>query len=451
MIRLRFLPALFAAAILALLAVPAFAQAEGDPADPLLNNNGLVQLPPVIPGGGRLITPMAIPDTYNLGDTDPRGYQQTIATTMRRCFEISGYFDIYGPDRYFFDPNEEGMTASTIDFRNWYNVGAQALVKTSFRVAGPQVALDFRLYDIDTQNQIDVGWVATTVNLDGVVDEVYNFVNKVIEYYTGSLGIFGSRIAFTGRSSSGHKNIFTMSMDGSGMGHVTENGSINLLPTFGPGGQVMYTSYLHGNPDLFIGNDNAEVFSGRPGFQSGAALSPSGSEIAVTMSVHGNAEIYVLDLSGDIIRRCTNNNAEDVTPTWSPGGDRIAFVSDRSGNPQIFVMNADCSGQARVTFQGNHNTEPDWSPLGDRIAFTGRDSENRFDIFTVEPSSNYIERLTQDQGDNKHASWSPDGRYLVFQSTRGGGTSLWVMTEDGQFQHNITPNGAGYETPVWER
>jgi TolB protein len=168
------------------------------------------------------------------------------------------------------------------------------------------------------------------------------------------------------------------------------------------------------------------------------------------MSVHGNTEIYVIDHTGNILRRCTSNDSEDVSPAWSPDGSQIAFVSDRSGGPQIYLMNSDCSGQTRVTFAGGYNTSPDWSPQGDRIAFTGRDSAGSFDVFTVEPHSNYIERLTQDQGDNREASWSPDGRYLVYTSTRGGsGGALYIMTEDGQYQTEIL--SGGYETPAWER
>ena len=147
-------------ALLALVLAPSgvWAQeAEG------LSATGAVQLPDTSVEGVRMVTPVAVPNTYNLGESDPNGVASTIADTIRSCLQISGYFDVYGPDRYFFDPDAEGMTVASIDFTNWYNVGAQALVKTAFRVAGGQVSLDFRLYDVDNQVQIPLNWQAGTV------------------------------------------------------------------------------------------------------------------------------------------------------------------------------------------------------------------------------------------------------------------------------------------------
>lgn len=410
--------------------------------------NGGIDEIDVRPGGGYTLVNIAVPDTYNLGTVDPESLENQIAVTIRTCLEISGYFNVFGPDRYFFDPDAEGMTASTINFANWFNVGSQALVKTSFRIATNQASLDFRLYNVDTGEQIDIGYGPVTVAVDDVMPEVYRFVNQIILYYTGFPGIFGTQIAFVSRGENGLKQIYTTTVDGLQMGSVTSNNDINVLPSWGSGG-VLYTSYMSGDPDLYMGST---AISSRPGLDSGGVMSPDGGEIALTLTMDGNAEIYILDTGGNILRRCTENVAEDLSPAWSPDGSQIAFVSTRSGGAHIFVMNRDCSGQRRVTFAGTYNQTPDWSPLGDVIAFTARDSRNRFDIFTVEPETGYIRRLTQDQGNNEEPSFSPDGRYLVFQSNRGGGGSrLYVMTADGERQTCITPNGSGYEQPAWQR
>ncbi|TVQ95962.1 MAG: translocation protein TolB [Deltaproteobacteria bacterium] len=406
---------------------------------------------PLSPTGERSLIPIAVPDLRNLGDSDPRGYVDEISARTRNALDMAGYFRVISPDAFFFDPDADGMTAATINFENWYNVGAQAVVKMGFRVATNQVRLDYRLFNVDAGEEVELDWRPVTVGLDEVAAETFRFINAIIAYYTGQPGVFGSRIAYAAPSSGGGKQIYTMQMDGGGISAVTSNRSLNILPAWGPGGDVMYTSYVNFNPDLYIGRNNARRLSTRPGLNVGAQLNPAGDTIAFTMTRDGQAEIYLMDIDGQNLRRLTNHPAEDVSPSWSPDGRRIAFVSDRAGGPQIHVMNADGSGQRRVTFAGRYNTTPAWSPTGDVIAFTGRDSRNRFDIFTVDPETSYIERLTQDQGQSQSPTWSPDGRWIAFTSTRdGGGARLYIMTRDGAYQRVVNPDVVGVESPRWE-
>ena len=441
----RLLIILVAIALLALSPTLASAQSSTAPADDLVEI--LVR-----PGGQRTLIPLAVPDVRVSGGAS-NDELAGLGDLMRRCFRIAGYFEVLGPDRYFFDPSRDGLDPAQMNFQNWFNVGAQAVVRGRIELtAGGQAVVDYRLYDVTGRTQIDVGFGPRTVPVDRVRGETYAFINAVVLYFSGSPGIFGQRIAFGARGRGGTKQIFTIRTDGSDLSGVTSGDTIHLFPAWGPGGAVMYTSYANDNPDLWIGSGrSARTLSSQPGLNMGARLSPDGSEIAIALTLRGNADIFILSASGEILRQCTTSAAEDISPTWSPDGSRIAFVSDRAGGPQIFVMNRDCSGQRRVTFRGSYNTNPDWSPLGDAIAFTGR-AGNRYDIFTVEPDSGRIERITQDQGSNTNPSWSPDGRYLVFASSRGGGGNrLYISTADGQSQTLITPNVSGVESPAWQR
>jgi TolB protein len=124
-------------------------------------------------------------------------------------------------------------------------------------------------------------------------------------------------------------------------------------------------------------------------------------------------------------------------------------VSNRSGNPQIYVISASGGEPKRITFQGNYNQTPDWSPRGDLIAFTARDERNAFDIFTVDPATLKITRLTQDQGNNEEPSFSPNGRLIAFTSTRTGRSHLYVMSADGNFQRQMSSGNDESYTPAW--
>lgn len=401
-------------------------------------------------GAKRVLIPIAIPETRSSGG-DSAKVAKRVEELLRRDMELAGYFKVLSNDGLFFDPAKEGMAASDINFQNWANVNAQGLVKTEAKVGSDgKVTLEMRLFLVDKGTEAKLKFTAdSNMSKDAYEAAVHEFANAVVEYYTGSRGIFGSQIAFVRRNKSGLKQVWVTDMSGESLRAITRNSAINLLPSWG-GGRIYYTSYLDQNPDLWVyEGGKSRKLSGRRGQNSGAAQ--CGGKLALTLSMGGeNTDIYLIDPSdGKKIQRLTDHWAIDTSPTWSPDCSKIAFVSGRSASPQIYVMNADGSNQKRLTYKGTYNTTPDWSPKGDRIAFTSRDERNVFDIFTVDLDGN-IERLTQDQGNNEDPSFSPDGRYLVFTSDRNGGDRLWLMTADGGYQRVIT-EGSGYSSPAWAR
>jgi TolB protein len=393
---------------------------------------------------------MGVPDTIEQGG-DTSEMAGEVDRILRRNLELSGFFDVMDED-FFFDPAEEGMSAADINFSNWLNVGAQALVKSGIRQSGDSYTLDLRLYGVGEASQIDLDWSATNVsNAEEVRQQVNEFINAVVEHFTGEPGVFGSRIAFARRYSSDLKHIYVMEMDGSNMRRISRDENIHLIPTFGGNGDIYFTNYRDNNPDLFVyRNGSMERLSRTQGQNSG--VSYCDGKAAVTMSRGSTqTDIYLIDpQTGEVQEQLTNTWAIDVSPTFSPDCSQIAFVSSRSGGAHIFVMDADGGNQRRLTFQGTFNTTPDWSPRGDRVVFSGRDERMQYDLFTVDLDNN-IERLTQDQGNNFEPAFSPDGRYIVFASDREDGRRIWMMTSDGLVQHQLTPDGAGYTEPAWER
>ncbi|MDX9721726.1 MAG: translocation protein TolB [Myxococcota bacterium] len=369
------------------------------------------------------------------------------AEILRNCFRISGYFKVLDISTMLPGLDAEGL--STTQFDQWYASGAQALVKFSYHTKGTALVFDFRLFDVVGGKEIRLQWDAASATPSQYRAAVYAFANAVLEYYTGESGIFGQEVLVVRKDKKkGETHVYRISVDGSSLSRVSTGSSVNILPAWGPGGAVMYTSYASGNPDLVMSSgDSPSTLSSAPGMNSGASYCPSKGLIAVTLSKDENPEIYVMDSSGGSLTRLTQNSHIDTSPSWSPDCSQIAFVSNRAGSPQIHVMNADGSGARAVTTVGRYNTSPSWS-RGGKIAFTGRDEYNVFDIFTVDPDSGFVERLTQDQGHNEEPSWSPDGRYLAFTSTRDGASKLYIMTADGRFQTAIT-EGGGYETPAW--
>lgn len=74
------------------------------------------------------------------------------------------------------------------------------------------------------------------------------------------------------------------------------------------------------------------------------------------------------------------------------------------------------------------------------------------DLFTVDPRSGLIERLTDDIPYDEAAAWSPDGRQLAFGRSQVINTSrdLYVMNGDGSGLRNLTSTPIANEAlPAW--
>lgn len=138
---------------------------------------------------------------------------------------------------------------------------------------------------------------------------------------------------------------------------------------------------------------------------------PGATRKLIVRHEFNNWDIYLADDEGRELR-ITSDHADDYDPAWSLDGGQIAFVSHRGGQADIWLL-TDTSGR------------------GD---FIGAKDEH----------------LTENQGDNRHPTWSPDGGQIAFWSDRDGGRKqIWVMGADGSNQHNISNNAYNDWNPVW--
>lgn len=387
-----------------------------------------------ISGAGAELLRLAVPRAEGDGES-----ARTATDTLAKDADVSGLFQVLDPASFPSQLVGEGLAFSSA---LWSQVGAQAVVK--MKATGG--SLEGRLYVVARG---DTPTLSKKYSAGDIREAVHEFINDILQSFTGTRGVFGSRIAYAQIGKGSHE-IAVVDMDGGRNAVVTKMQSDCLLPAFSPGGgEIAFTSYLRDNPDLWIvsaGGGRARRVSKQPGMNTGAAWSSDGS-IALTLSHDGNAELYrISPADGAIHARLTNNPAIDSSPSFSPDGAQIAFVSNRQGSPQIFVMSASGGGAKRVTFQGKYNQTPRWNPDPKKpyIAFTGRDERGVFDVFYIDVKTQQVTRITQGKGSNLDPSWSPDGRLLVYASSRGG---LFVANPETRHEVQITHGGAA--SPSW--
>jgi TolB protein len=326
--------------------------------------------------------------------------------------------------------------------------GALGYVRGEYALEGDRYTLQAELVDLGT------GEVILRRRFGGPRDEfaraAHRFSDELVYQLFGEKGIAQTRLAFVHRGG-GAKEIWAMDYDGADAGAVTRNGSINLSPVFAGGrDQLIFSSYLHGRPQFYwVDPDHPSprpAFSS-PGMNSAPAYNRVDREIAYASTGDGNSEIYRRPAAGGKAERLTFSSSIETSPAWSPNGQEIAFVSDRSGRPMLYVMDRDGSNTRRITYDFAYVGTPSWSPKGDRIAFAAMDDGNNFNIYTTAPDGSEPVRLTTG-GSNENPTWSPDGRFIAFSSTRGGSADIYVMRADGQDMRRLTFTG-GNTMPSW--
>ena len=98
---------------------------------------------------------------------------------------------------------------------------------------------------------------------------------------------------------------------------------------------------------------------------------------------------------------------------------------------------------------GSLEYSPSWSGDGQWIVYT-RERGGQSDVWRVHPDGTGAEQLTSDPAFDDQGALSPDGRSLVFMSTRGSGTAnLWLLDLGAKKYTALTTGQPGNFRPAW--
>ena len=130
---------------------------------------------------------------------------------------------------------------------------------------------------------------------------------------------------------------------------------------------------------------------------------------------------------------------------FSPDGTRIVFESLRSGSLEVWLADRDGRNALQLTsFDGQRGGTPAWSPDGQSITFDLRGGDGRGDIYVIPARGGAPTRVTDDPADDLVPSWSHDGRWIYFTSTRGGTQQIWKVSPRGGAALQVTQDGGTY-------
>jgi TolB protein len=131
-------------------------------------------------------------------------------------------------------------------------------------------------------------------------------------------------------------------------------------------------------------------------------------------------------------------------PRVAPDGARILFSSNRSGKTQLYIMNADGSALRQLTTDSSEAFSGNWSPDGRRVVYVS--SRDEIVIVNADGTGKRVVNVAKG---NQAPSWSPDGTKILFAGGEFPNINIHAMNVDGTDRRNIAPNPGFDYDPVW--
>jgi TolB protein len=291
---------------------------------------------------------------------------------------------------------------------------------------------------------------AKTRNLRSRAHQISDFIYEQI---TGTRGAFNTRIAYVrAQKNAGRKYVLQVAdTDGFNAQNVLESDEPIMSPSWSPDGKSLaYVSFESKRPEIFIqhlATARRSKVAGFRGLNSAPSWSPDGKFLALVLSKDGSPDIYTLNTATKRLKRLTKHRSIDTEPVWTSNGRAIIFTSDRAGSPQLYQVNANGGKPKRLTFEGRYNTAASMSPDGKFIAMVHGD-RGQYKIAQYERETRNLTVLT-DSSLDESPSFSPNGKMLLYASTRGKDGFLFAVSIDGRAKHKLSDQAGDIREPVW--
>jgi tricorn protease len=162
---------------------------------------------------------------------------------------------------------------------------------------------------------------------------------------------------------------------------------------------------------------------------------------------------------GDAVR-ITSGAGSKTDPVFSPDGTHIAFTGEYDGNVDVFVVPASGGVPKRLTWHPAPDRVLGWTPDGKKIIFTStRSAYSRYgEMFTVPAEGGVEEKLPLPTG--YAASMSADGQSIAYEPVlrafgmwkeyRGGATSrIWLARLSDSSITPVPRTNSNDFNPMW--
>jgi TolB protein len=158
--------------------------------------------------------------------------------------------------------------------------------------------------------------------------------------------------------------------------------------------------------------------------------------------------LAIMDQDGFGMKPLTDGRSLAITPRFNPTNSEICYLQYEGEQPRVFLMNTETGQREPVPVPGQ-SYGARFSADGQRLIFTVTEGATG-SLVEMDLRSRQMRRITQPQSIDTGASYSPDGRALVFESDREGTQQLYILDlARGGAVTRLSRGDGRYSTPVW--
>ncbi len=266
----------------------------------------------------------------------------------------------------------------------------------------------------------------------------------------------GERVAYKSTTASLCCDIFTVPLSGGRPEQLTAEGKLgcNTLTDYGCSGlmwtpdskSIVLVSNRSTLPSLWRVPASGGALVRETNYPGLGSFSKDGREFVYSEKTSAELPaIWRADLAtaGGSVRshrKLISTQYPEMDAQPSPDGSRMVWMSIRTGFEELWTSGAGGGNPLQLTRLDRYSGTPRWSPDGRWVAFDSY-TPHGSQIFVIDSEGRNLHALTDGQYDNAVPSWSRDGSAVYFASKRTGDWQLWKhVLADGQ-ESRLTEHG----------
>src|SRR5262249_16444061 len=206
-------------------------------------------------------------------------------------------------------------------------------------------------------------------------------------------------------------------------------------------------------------NGKTDPLISAPGFFLTPRFSPDGSRLATIGFSAAPGDIWIYDIQRKTPQRLTFSDTSGfLFPVWAPDGRHVIYGSQGS-TYAIWWRRADGGGEPQKLIEDKSTIRPySISPDGRRLAYHALGPNTALDLYTMpldltdpdHPKAGKPEVFLSTPAMERYPAFSPDARWIAYNSTESGTDEIYVRPFPGPGGHWQISTGGG-QFPMWSR